>query len=31
VYGYSWGRNILGGGREAVDASFDDFLRRMAA
>jgi hypothetical protein len=22
VYGFTWGRNILGGGREAVDASF---------
>jgi glyoxylase-like metal-dependent hydrolase (beta-lactamase superfamily II) len=31
VYGYSWGRNILGGGRDAVDASFDDFLLRTAA
>ena len=31
VYGYTWGRNILGGGRAAVDASFERFLRRMAA
>jgi hypothetical protein len=26
VYGYSWGRNILGGGRAAVDASFERFF-----
>jgi glyoxylase-like metal-dependent hydrolase (beta-lactamase superfamily II) len=26
VYGYSWGRNIIGGGRAAVDASFDRYL-----
>jgi hypothetical protein len=31
VYGYTWGRNILGGGRAAVDASFDRFLQRIAA
>jgi len=31
VYGYTWGRNILGGGRAAVDASFDRFLERLAA
>ncbi|HET9820141.1 MAG TPA: MBL fold metallo-hydrolase [Rhodanobacteraceae bacterium] len=31
VYGYSWGRNILGGGRAAVDASFEDVLRIAAA
>lgn len=31
VYGFSWGRNILGNGRAVVDASFDDFLRRAAA
>jgi hypothetical protein len=31
VYGYTWGRNILGGGRAAVDASFDRFLGRLAA
>ncbi|MFP2933937.1 MBL fold metallo-hydrolase [Pyxidicoccus sp. 3LG] len=29
VYGYTWGRNILGGGRAAVDASFDRFLARV--
>src|SRR3546814_12338126 len=27
VYGYTWGRNIIGGGRAAVDASFDIYLR----
>jgi hypothetical protein len=26
VYGYSWGRNILGDARSAVDASFDRYL-----
>lgn len=26
VYGYTWRRNILGGGRAAVDASFERFL-----
>jgi hypothetical protein len=26
VYGYSWGRNIIGGGRAAVNASFDRFF-----
>lgn len=26
VYGFSWGRNILGGGRAAVEASFDRYL-----
>ena len=26
VFGYTWGRNIIGGGREAVDASFDRWL-----
>lgn len=31
VYGYTWGRNILGGGRAAVDASFERFLQRLAA
>lgn len=31
VYGYSWGRNILGGGRAAVDASFARYLRQVAA
>lgn len=27
VFGFSWGRNILGGGRARVDVSFDRFLR----
>jgi glyoxylase-like metal-dependent hydrolase (beta-lactamase superfamily II) len=26
VFGYTWGRNIIGGARAAVDASFDRFL-----
>lgn len=26
VYGYSWGRNIIGGGSAAVNASFDRYL-----
>jgi glyoxylase-like metal-dependent hydrolase (beta-lactamase superfamily II) len=26
VHGYTWGRNIIGGGREAVDRSFDRYL-----
>jgi hypothetical protein len=31
VFGFTWGRNIIGGGREAVDRSFDRFLRAVAA
>lgn len=31
VYGYSWSRNIRGGGRAAVDASFARYLRQVAA
>ncbi len=31
VYGYTWGRNILGGGRAAIDASFERYLRAIAA
>lgn len=31
VYGFTWGRNILGGGREAVDASFARYLAAVAA
>ncbi|MBC7989244.1 MAG: MBL fold metallo-hydrolase [Luteimonas sp.] len=31
VYGYTWGRNILGGGRAAVQASFDRYLGAIAA
>lgn len=30
VYGYAWGRNILGGGRADLEASFEDYLRRVA-
>lgn len=26
VFGWTWGRNIVGGGRDAVDASFDRYL-----
>ncbi|MEC4594048.1 MULTISPECIES: MBL fold metallo-hydrolase [Nitrospirillum] len=31
VYGYTWGRDIIGGGREAVDRSFNRFLARLEA
>jgi glyoxylase-like metal-dependent hydrolase (beta-lactamase superfamily II) len=31
VYGYTWGRNIIGGARAAVDASFDRHLKFIAA
>lgn len=31
VYGYSWGRNIIGGGRAAVNDSFKRHLQRVAA
>lgn len=30
VFGYTWGRNIIGGGRMAVDASFDRYLQAVA-
>ena len=30
VYGYTWGRNIRGGGRAAVDASFDRYLNAVS-
>lgn len=30
VYGYTWGRNIIGGAREAVDASFARYLEAIA-
>jgi glyoxylase-like metal-dependent hydrolase (beta-lactamase superfamily II) len=30
VYGYTWGRNIVGGGREAVEASFDRYFAAVA-
>ena len=31
AFGYSRGRNIIGGAREAVDRSFDRYLRAIAA
>ena len=31
VYGFSRGRNIIGNGRAVIDASFDRFLRQVAA
>jgi hypothetical protein len=31
VYGYTWGRNIIGNGRAAVEASFDRHLQMVAA
>ena len=31
VFGYTWGRNIIGGARAAVDASFDRYLAAVAA
>jgi hypothetical protein len=30
VYGYSWGRNIIGGGRAAIEASFDRYLTTLS-
>ncbi len=30
VYGYTWGRNIIGGGRAAVDRSFERYLQTVA-
>ena len=30
AYGFSWGRNILGGARSAIDASFDRYLGAVA-
>jgi glyoxylase-like metal-dependent hydrolase (beta-lactamase superfamily II) len=30
VFGYTWGRNIIGGGRAAVDASFERYLEAVA-
>ena len=30
AYGYTWGRNIIGGARDAVNASFDRYLRAVA-
>ena len=31
VYGYTWGRNILGDARTAVDSSFERYLQAVAA
>lgn len=31
VYGFTWGRNIIGNGRAQVEASFDRHLRMVAA
>jgi len=31
VYGYTWGRNIIGGARAAVDASFDRYLSAVSS
>ena len=31
VYGFTWGRNIIGAGRSAVDASFERYLSAIAA
>lgn len=30
VFGYTWGRNIVGGARDAVDRSFDRYLAAIA-
>jgi hypothetical protein len=30
VFGYTWGRNIIGGARKAVDKSFDRYLEAIA-
>jgi len=30
VFAYTWGRNILGGGRAAVDESFDRYLKAVS-
>jgi hypothetical protein len=30
AYGYTWGRNIIGGARDAVQASFERYLRAIA-
>ena len=30
VFGYTWGRNIIGGARKAVDDSFDRYLQAVA-
>jgi glyoxylase-like metal-dependent hydrolase (beta-lactamase superfamily II) len=30
VFGFTWGRNIIGGGRRAVDDSFERYLKAVA-
>lgn len=30
VFGFTWGRNIIGGAREAVDESFDRYLKAVS-
>ncbi len=30
VFGFTWGRNIIGGGRRAVDESFDRYLQAVS-
>jgi len=30
VYGYTWGRNIIGGGKQAVEASFERYFAAIA-
>lgn len=30
IYGFTWGRNIIGGGREALDRSFERYLGMLA-
>lgn len=30
VHGYTWGRDIIGNGRQAVDASFDRYLKAVS-
>ena len=31
VFGYTWGRNIIGSARAAVDASFDRYLTAVSS
>ena len=31
VFGYTWGRNIIGGGRMAIDASYDRYLTAVTS
>jgi len=30
VFGFTWGRNIIGGGRRAVDESFEHYLKAVS-